>query len=112
MAVVAKATCRVAGYVQMLKAGQLYDENDPVVKARPELFESPEDYQRRKQRPQSTADLGERSMLNHRPVETARSAPGDVQAVEFPCPAKDSTGCDRTFSSIQGAKTHAGQAHK
>lgn len=110
---VAKVTCRVAGSEQMLRSGKLYADDDPIVAANPSLFESPEDYQQRKQRPQSTAELGERSMMNHRGgVETARSAPGEHQPVEFPCPNRDSDGCAETFRSGHAAKTHAGKAHK
>ena len=115
MPVVAKVTCRVAGYRQLVKAGKLYTDDDPIVKARPDLFESPEDYQQRKARPQSTAELGERSMSARRAnaaAETARSAPGDEQSVKFPCPKRDETGCDKTFDTIRGAKAHGKAAHK
>lgn len=112
MSVVAKQTCRVAGSRQLVRAGRVYEDDDPIVKARPELFESPEDHQRRKARPTSTADLGSRSMAARGRVETARSAPGEAQPVEFPCPNRDSDGCQRTFSSVTAAKTHAGKAHK
>lgn len=112
MPVVAKATVRVAGHIQMLKSGKLYDDDDPIVKDRPDLFESPEEYQRRKSRPQSTAELGERSMLNHRSaVETARSAPGEERAVAFPCPKRDEEKCDKTFTTAAGAKAHASRVH-
>lgn len=112
MPVVAKETYRVAGFRQLVRAGKVYEDNDPVVVARPDLFESPESHQRRKARPQSTADLGERSMsARRRPVETARSAPGEGQPVAFPCPNRDTHQCDRTFGSAAAAKTHASKAH-
>lgn len=115
MPVVAKATVRVGGYRQMLKAGKLYADDNPIVEARPDLFESPEDYQARKARPQSTAEMGERSMSARHvnaEVETARSAPGEQRDVKFPCPTKEATGCESTFDTIRGAKAHAKQAHK
>lgn len=114
MPMVAKATCRVAGYRQLVKGGKVYTDDDPIVKARPDLFESPEDYQQRKARPSSTAEMGERSMSARHvnaSVETARSAPGDEQPVSFPCPKRDDTGCTETFETIRGAKAHARQAH-
>lgn len=115
MPVVAKATCRVGGYRQLLKAGKVYTDDDPIVKARPDLFESPEDYQQRKSRPQSTAEMGQRSMSARHAnaaAETARSAPGEQQPVSFPCPKRDDLGCTDTFETIRGAKAHARQAHK
>lgn len=114
MPVVAKATCRVAGSRQLLKAGKVYTDDDPMVKARPDLFESPQEYQQRKARPQSTAELGDRSMSARgaNAAETARSAPGDEQPVAFPCPTRDATGCDQTFDTIRGAKAHGRQAHQ
>lgn len=114
MPVVAKVTCRVGGYRQLLKAGKVYADDDPIVKARPDLFESPEDYQKRKARPQSTAEMGERSMSArgvNAAVETARSAPGEEQPTQFPCPKRDELGCTETFETVRGAKAHARQAH-
>lgn len=109
---VAKVTCRVAGSEQLVKSGKLYADDDPVVSANPSLFESPEEHQLSKQRPQSTAELGDRSMMNHHsPVETARSAPGAVQDVDFPCPTRQETGCDKTFKTPGGALSHASQVH-
>jgi hypothetical protein len=110
---VAKATVRIAGSDQLLKAGKLYEDDDPAVVANPDLFESPEEHQVRKQRPQSTAELGERSMMNHGSgVETARSAPGEQRDVAFPCPTRDETGCEQTFETVRGAKAHARQVHR
>lgn len=113
MPVVAKATCRVAGSRQLVKAGKVYADDDPIVKSRPDLFESPEDYQQRKARPQSTAEMGDRSMSSRRMnAETARSAPGEEQLTAFPCPKRDETGCTDTFDTIRGAKAHGRQAHQ
>lgn len=110
MSVVGKATCRVAGFRQLVKAGKVYEDNDPIVKARPELFEEPEQHQRRKARPTNTAELGQRSMAG-RHVESARSAPGEERTVDFPCPDKEGTGCAETFGSVRAAKIHAKKAH-
>lgn len=115
MPVVAKATCRVAGSRQLVKAGKVYADDDPVVASNPDLFESPAEYQKRKSRPQSTAELGDRSMSARRAnaaAETARSAPGEEQPTTFPCPTRDDTGCGQTFDTIRGAKAHGRQAHQ
>jgi hypothetical protein len=93
----------------------VYDDNDPIVKARPDLFESPTDYQQRKARPQSTAELGDRSMSARHAnaaAETARSAPGEEQPTRFPCPKRDEAGCTEMFDTIRGAKAHGRQAHQ
>jgi hypothetical protein len=115
MPVVAKATVRVGGYRQMLKAGKVYTDDDPIVKERPDLFETPEEYQLRKSRPQSTAEMGDRSMSARHAnaaAETARSAPGEQQPTRFPCPKRDDAGCTETFETIRGAKAHGRQAHQ
>lgn len=111
MSVVAKKTCRVGGFRQLVKEGSVFDDKDPVVRAHPELFESPEEYQRRTTRPRSTAELGARSMSARGQIETARSAPGEERDVEFPCPTRDETGCDKTFKTPGGAQSHASQVH-
>lgn len=115
MSKVAKATCRVAGSRELLRAGKLYQDDDPVVLAHPDLFESPEDYQQRKARPKTTADMGDRSMSARHAnaaAETARSAPGEEQPTQFPCPKRDETDCRQTFDTVRGAKAHARQAHQ
>lgn len=114
MPMVAKATCRVAGHRQLVKAGKVYTDDDPIVKGRPDLFESPEEYQKRKARPQSTAEMGDRSMSARHAnaaAETARSAPGEQQPTRFPCPKRDDLGCTETFDTVRGAKAHGRQAH-
>lgn len=114
MAVVGKATCRVAGFRAMVRGGKVYEDDDPIVQARPDLFEDPEAYQRRKARPQSTAELGQRSMSARRrrppaeATETARSAPGEKRDLDYPCPEQ---GCDERFTSERAAKAHAKKAH-
>jgi hypothetical protein len=115
MPVVGKATVRVAGHRQVVKGGKVYADDDPIVQDRPDLFESPEDYQRRKARPQSTAEMADRSMSGrgvNASVETARSAPGEEQPVRFPCPKRDDADCVETFDTVRGAKAHARQAHQ
>lgn len=76
MAVVAKITGKVAGTRQMIREGTSYPDDHPVVKARPELFESADDYLARNRRPTNTADL--------RPVERATAAPGEKRATKRP----------------------------
>lgn len=53
MAVVARATVRVAGFREMIYQGVVYEDNDPRVRANPSLFETPEEHARRKSRPSS-----------------------------------------------------------
>lgn len=109
MAVVGKHTVRIAGHRALIREGQVYEDTDPVVEARPDLFESPEEYQRRKARPQSTAELGQLSMsARRRPqgVETARSAPGESRVIDYPCPD-----CGERFTSERAVKTHVKKAH-
>lgn len=72
-----------------LQKGKPYDDNEPIVKARPDLFEDPAEHQRRTARPTSTADLGERSMsarkMNvERNIEQATQAPGEKRDVKIP----------------------------
>lgn len=116
--VVAKSTVRLAGRRSMLHEGNVFDENDPVVKERPDLFESLEAHRARKARPTSTVDLGERSMSARRsaakqatepaPVEEATAAPGQVRDISHPCPEE---GCDFVGTSERSMKTHKTKAH-
>lgn len=117
MSVVAKATCRVAGpkAKSMIVKGKVYDENSPIVKARPELFEPVEDYQRRASRPRGTQDLGNRSMSARKrrapaadAVETARQAPGEKRAMDYPCEVE---GCDWSGTSVRSLKIHRTKVH-
>lgn len=83
MPVVAKETVRVAGYVDLVRKNAVYDDNDPVVKARPDLFESADNAALRHQRPKTTADLAHRSMSS-RGIEKATAAPGEKRNVRVP----------------------------
>lgn len=101
--VIAINTCRVAdnGHRSMVVKGTTYDTSDTVVQSNPWLFVSPEEYSQQEARPQSTADLGSRSMSS-RKVETTRKAPGDKRDLDHVCDV-----CGET------AKTRAGlSAHK
>ncbi|MGH3942628.1 MAG: hypothetical protein ACRDTG_29195 [Pseudonocardiaceae bacterium] len=114
MAVVGKATVRVAGprgAGSLIREGKVYDDDDPLVTARPDLFEDPEDHQRRKARPRSTADLGRRSMAARglaAGTETARAAPGEARELPYPCPATD---CEWRGTSERALKAHTTKAH-
>lgn len=111
MAVVGKSTVRVAGARQLIHEGGMYDERDPVVVARPELFESPEEHQRRKAKPTNTAELGRRSMSARNlaaPVESATANPGEPRDITYSCPAD---GCDFVGTSERAVKTHHTKAH-
>lgn len=62
--VIATTTARVAGTGPrvFVRKGDTYDSSDPVVKANPSLFASPDDYAEQEARPTNTAELGDRSM--------------------------------------------------
>lgn len=80
MPVVAKTTCRVAGYRTMLQKGKVYEDGDPIVKARPELFEAPDSFARRTAPATNTEELGAKSMSarkKEQPVERATAEPGE-----------------------------------
>ncbi|HWH31202.1 MAG TPA: hypothetical protein VNU01_00880 [Egibacteraceae bacterium] len=88
---VARITGRVAfgtGRSVRLKAGDQFPDDDPIVKARPELFESPESYVARTRKPRTTAELGSRSMSARKmiaeqaEVEQATAAPGEKRDVK------------------------------
>lgn len=83
---VAKTTCRVAGFRAMLQKGKVYEDNDPVVKARPELFQDPVDHARQVAKPTNTDELGSRSMSARKKkksdVEQATAAPGEQRNVK------------------------------
>lgn len=103
--VIANQTARVAGSGPrvMVVKGRPYDTEDPVVKANPSLFVTPDEYNRREAPAMTTEDLGNRSMSarTRRPVETATQAPGET---------RDGHVCDVCGET---AKTKAGLgAHK
>lgn len=114
MPVVAKASCRVAGKRSktMVVKGKVYDDDAPIVRARPELFEPAEEHQRRTSKPRGTPDLGQRSMSARArrttAVETARSAPGEKRDIDYPCPDDN---CDWSGTSERAVKIHTKKAH-
>lgn len=80
---VAKTTCRVAGFRSMLQRGKVYEDNDPIVKARPDLFEAPESFARRTAQATNTDELGAKSMSargKEQPVERATAEPGEKRS--------------------------------
>ena len=90
---VAKISARVAGpsVRSVIRKGKVYEDNDPVVKAHPDLFENPEDSARRRAPYMSTADLGSRSMSSRKlkRTETARQSPeGRTQGITLSDVAK------------------------
>lgn len=85
MAVVAKETCRIAGFRAMVVKGAVYDDNDPVVKAAAWLFDTPDGAATAAKKPQNTDELGERSMSARKrttDVEQATKAPGEKRNVK------------------------------
>lgn len=99
MAKIAKETARVGGFRTMVVKGNSYDDDDPMVKAVPSLFETPADAQKRQHRPQSTAELGDRSMSS-RKVEKATHAPGEKRDVSKTC--KGTTAAGDPCSNVAG----------
>lgn len=113
MPVVAKATCRIAGKRSktLIVKGKVYDDDAAVVKARPELFEPAEDYQRRTAVPRGTPDLGSRSMSARKKrtqpaVETARQAPGELRDLGHKC-----DDCEYVATSERAMKIHRTKVH-
>lgn len=107
MPVVAKATVRVAGQRQLIIAGRLYADDDPVVDSHPDLFESTEEYRRRKAKPRSTADLGSRSVSAWRTaVETATAEPGEKRDIGHRC-----LECGHVSTSERGLRVHISRNH-
>lgn len=113
MPVVAKATCRVAGKRSntLIVKGKVYDDNAPVVKARPELFESAATHQERVQPARGTPDLGKRSMSARKrgtqpAVETARKAPGEMRDLGHKC-----DDCEYAATSERAMKIHRTKVH-
>ena len=82
MVVMAKQTMRVAGYRHVITQGAVFDDDAEVVKSRPELFETPDEYARRHQQASDTTQLGDRSMSTR--VERATAAPGEKRNVKRP----------------------------
>jgi hypothetical protein len=82
MVVMAKQTMRVAGYRHVITKGAVFDDDAEVVRARPELFETPDEYAIRNRKPTNTAELGKRSMSAR--VERATAAPGEKRNVKRP----------------------------
>ena len=80
MVVIAKDTFRVAGFRHVITKGAVFDDDAEVVKSRPELFETPDEYAIRNRKPTNTAELGKRSMSAR--VERATAAPGEKRNVK------------------------------
>lgn len=109
MPVVAKETCRVGGFRDMVHKGRIYDDDADVVLAHPSLFESAEDHRKRVATPKDTNELGERSMsARKRVIEKATAAPGEVRDISYDCPED---GCDYSGTSEHGLKVHRGRNH-
>lgn len=125
MAVVAKNTVRVMGQRELIVEGRLYDDDDPIVKAQPGLFESPEEHRRRKQRPRTSEDLPRHRAARPRPepdpaptaaeaavaapaAETATAEPDEARSISYPCPVE---GCTFTSTSERAVKTHRTKVH-
>ena len=102
MAVVGKKTVFIAGHRAPIVGGKVYEDDDAIVRERPWLFESAEDYAHRKRRPLSTVDLGGRSMTARR-VEQATAAPGEKRDVDLSCKEDD---CDFVARSPAGLTKH------
>lgn len=114
MPVVAKQTCRIAGKraKTMIVKGKVYDDDAPVVRARPELFEPAEEHQQRTSPPRGTPELGSRSMSARKrrtsadAVETTRAAPGELRDVGRKC-----DDCEYVATSERSMKIHRTKAH-
>lgn len=100
--VIAKITCRVAGPSARSRVvkGKPYDDNDPVVRANPSVFATPEEYATQESKPRSTADLGHRSM-SARKIESTRSAPGEKRDLDHVCET-----CGESAKTRAGLKAH------
>lgn len=101
--VIAKQTCRVAGtgHRAMVVKGKTYDDSDPVVKANPSLFESPDGFAVRESKPTNTEQLGSRSMSARRKTETTTDAPDETRDVQHVCDT-----CGETAKTRAGLKAH------
>lgn len=116
MPVVAKQTCRIAGKraKTLIVKGRVYGDDDPVVRARPELFEPVAKHQQRTTPPRGTPELGNRSMSARKrgtsadAVETARAAPGEQRDMRYSCTVD---GCNG-HTSERAAKNHAKKANE
>ena len=100
--VIATETFRSPAQRGMVHKGDPADADSPAVKHNPAAFVTPEEYQRRTNKPTTTAELGDRSM-SARTVEQATAAPGEVRDVGHPCPQDD---CDVSAKSRAGLKAH------
>lgn len=111
MSVVAKETVRIAGHRQLIIKGELYDESSPVVRERPDLFERPDEHQRRVTPPQNTAELGVKSMSardRSRNIEDASAEPSSARSVTMKCSVP---GCGFESTSERGMKAHRTKVH-
>jgi hypothetical protein len=128
---VVRQTVRVAGYRQMFMKGAMVPADHAVVKERPDLFATPEEYAASETKPQSTEDLrGAASTGRMRPGSGGAAEPSTDEAVaarqeaerkaaaqadtpqRFPCPKAQAKNCAETFDTEAGAKIHAARAHK